>query len=212
MQLKGPRSVSGGQAIVDDRADRLLTRFASPNPEISISTHIDKHLLMVGSKVLLTSSQIPYVSGTLQFATELEVISRGINFETGDVKFKLAFTSYSGIRPCYIAPSDVMVNIIDQSTIDVPAGRGPCYEVGWKMRIWDIAAIGYASTQVNEIASIVGDTITFVDPSSTTLTDNDFRLKFCDYDDATQDQKRYCFISDMGNDFPDGASTYSITF
>jgi hypothetical protein len=212
IKIKGPKLAVGGQDIVDDRGARFLTRFATPNPVITFKTQISKHLLTVGSKVLVQSSQIPYVSGTLQFATELEIISRGINFETGDVAFKLAFTSYSGFRPCYIAPSDIAGVITNQKTVDVPAGRGLCYEVGWKMRLWNIAAIGYTADVVNEIASIVGDTITFVDNFVTTLTPSAFRLKFADYDDVSEDQKRYCFISDAGNDFADGASTYSITF
>ena len=212
IQFKGPKAAAGGQAIVNDRGDRLLTRFSSPNPVITLKTHVDKHLYEVGSKVLLTSSQIPYVSGTLTFATELEIISRGINFETGDVAFKLAFTSYSGIRPCYIAPSDIITVVTSQKIIQVAAGRGDCYTVGWKMRLWDIAALAYTADPVNTIASIVGDVITFENDWTTVLSPSNYRLKFADYDEATEDQHRYCFISDMGNDFADGSSTYRITF
>jgi hypothetical protein len=212
IKLKGPKDSLDGQAIIDDRTDRFLERFGSPNPKISFKTQIDKHLIEVGSKVLVQSSQIPFVSGTLQFATELEVVSRGINFETGDVTFKLAFTSYSDIRPCYIAPSDLVDTVIDQRTITVVAGRGDAYTAGWKMRLWDSTAIGYTADAVNEIESIAGDTITFKDAFVTTLVAGQHRIKFADYDDATLDQRRYCFISDDGNDFDDGSATYKITF
>lgn len=211
-KFKGPKAATGGAAIVDDRADRFLQRFGTPSPEISFKTHISKHLLEVGEKVLVSTTKIPDASGTLVFANELEVISKGVNHETGDVLFKLAFTSYSGIRRCYIAPSDLIESVIDQRTIEVPAGRGDCYTVGWKMRLWDVSAIGYAIDAVNEIESIVGDRITFVDAFSTTLLEDVFRIKFADYEEVTDDQRRYCFISDMGNDFADGSSTYRVTF
>lgn len=212
IKLKGPKSASGGQAIVDDRSTRFLSRFATPNPEITFRTHIDKSLLIVGEKVLVQSSQIPYASGTLQFATELEVISRAINFETGDVNFKLAFTSYSGIRPCYIAPSDVLFSVISQKSITVPTGRGAYYSPGWVMKLWDIAAIGYTADLANTIESIVGDTINFVNDWTTPLFASNYRMKFADYNETTMDQHRYCFISDNGNNFDDGSGTYRITF
>lgn len=213
---KGPKASLGGQAIVDDRADRFLQRFKTPAPEITFKTQIDKALSNLGDKILVSSNHIPSASGTLQFSTELEVISRAINWVTGDVTWKLAFTSYSGIRACYIAPSDKMLTVINQKTFTVAAGRGACYEVGWKMALWLHLPSGYGggyeSDLVNEIESIVGDTITMKDNFASTLIANRHRIKFADYDDATQDQKRYCFISDDGNNFADDGSTYRITF
>ena len=212
VSFKGVKASLNGAAFIEKFSQRYLARFANPTPEISFKTQIDKHLASEGSKVLVISSQIPAVNGTLQFANELEVLSRAINFETGDVSFKLAFTSYTGVRGCFIAPSDIFLTVIDQKTITVPAGRGLQYQTGWKMRLWNIAAIDYTADAVNEIAFIVGDTITFVNNFSTTLTANNFRIKFANYDEITEDQKRYCFISNLGNDFADGKSTYRITF
>ena len=212
LELKGIKASLDGQSIVDDRADRFLERFSTPTPEISINTHISQHLYNVGDKILLNSSQIPTSVGDLNFLTDLEILSRSINFVTGDVKFKLAFTSYSGIRKCYIAPSDVITTVVSQNTFTVPAGRGATYKAGWKMRLWDIGAMDYAPDAVNEIESITDDIITMVDDWATTLTPNDFRLKFADYDDTADSQRVFCFISDDGNDFADATSTYRITF
>lgn len=212
LSFKGLRSSLNGLAILEDNAQRFLERFGTPNPEISFKTQIDKHLLNIGDKVLVQSSQIPTAAGNLQFATELEVISRGINFETGDVNFKLAFTSYSGIRGCYIAPSDRISTAINQKTITVPAGRGDCYSVGWKMVLWNEVTQSYTADPENEIVSIVGDTITFQNNFSTTLIPTTHRIKFADYDLVSQDQKRYCFISDSGLNFSDDTSTYRILF
>lgn len=213
MQFKGIKDVLAGQDIIDDNIARFLARFATPNPEISFKTHIDKHLKNIGDKVLVTSSQIPTAAGTLQFATELEVISRGINFETGDVNFKLAFTSYSGIRGCYISPSDLISTVVNQKTVTIPAGRGDLYSVGWRLVLWNEVTQSFESDPYNTIESIIGDTITFVNNWATILiAGTTHRFKFVDYDDAVEDQKRYCYISDSGANFGDGASTYRVTF
>jgi len=199
------------QAIVNDRGNRLLERFKTPTPSISMNTHMDKGLINIGDNVTVLSDNIPNASGTLNFATELEVIERAINWTSGDVRFRLAFTSYSGIRACYVAPSDLIDSVISQKKITVSAGRGDCFTIGWKLQLWDEITRSYESDPPNEIISIVADTITFKDNFVTTLT-TDHRLKFPDYDDATDDQKRYCYISDGGADFDDGSATYRVTF
>ena len=212
VSFKGVQSSLGGDAFVAALTQRFLYRFGTPNPEITFKSHIDKHLQNIGDKTLLTSSQIPTALGNLNFATELEVISRAINFETGDVTFKLAFTSYSGVRGCYIAPSDLIDSVINQKTITVPAGRGGYYSVGWRLVLWDNINKQYFSDPYNTIVSIIGDTITFANNFTTTLVPSDMRLKFPDYDDAVDEQHRYCFISDSGLNFADGLSTYKILF
>lgn len=212
LKFKGIRASLDGQDIVDDRAFRLLERFKTANPEISFKSHLAKHLINVGDKVLVSSSELPSATGTLQFATELEVISRAINFITGDVNFRLAYTSYSGIRGCYIAPSDRISTVINQKTITVPAGRGAYYTVGWKMRLYDRVGIVYFADLVNEIVSIVGDTITFQNDFVTTLVPSVQIIRFAEYDDATQDQHRYCFVAPAGNNFNDGSAPYRVLF
>ena len=212
LKFKGIKTSLAGVSIIQNNIERFLLRFATPNPEISFKTHIDKHLLNVGDKTLVQSSQIPTEAGTLQFASDLEIISRGINFETGDVNFSLAFTSYTGIRGCYISPSDYITTVINQKTITVPAGRGDCYSVGWNLVLWNETTQSYESDPFNTIESIVGDTITFANNFSTTLQAGVHRLKFVDYDDATQDQRRYCYVSDSGLNFDDNSSTYRVLF
>lgn len=210
---KGPKAASSGQLIVNDRGGRLIERFKTPTPDISVDTQMDKGLLNIGDKILLASSKIPSASGTLQFASEVEILEKSINWINGDVKFKLAFTSYTGIRGAYIAPSDNIVSITSQKVVDVGSGRGDCYEVGWKLQLWNNSTEAYEADAPNEIVSISGDQITFKDNFSTTLVAGGVhRLKFPEYDDASADQRRFAFISDDGNDFDDGSATYRITF
>ncbi len=211
IKVKGVLESLNGAVIATNMAQRFLSRFSYPKPQISFSTQINKSLILLGDKTVLESNQLPNIdTGDLTFADTIEVIERGINWKTGDVKFKVAFTSFTGIRECYLAPSDIITSITSQKIINIGAGRGTLYKSGWKMRLYDESTRDYANIQVNEIFSIVGDVITFVDNWITTLTIN-HRIMFCDYDDATDTQKRYCFISDDGLNFTDNTKSYQIT-
>lgn len=210
--FKGIKSSLDGQSIVDDFGSALLARLAYPTPEVEINTQIDKSLQNVGDKAYLVSSKIPAADGSLNFASDLEIVSRSINITNGDVKFKLAFTSFTGIRSGYIAPSDLISAVNSQKSLDVPAGRGSYYMVGWKMRLFDHVNQVYFADAVNTIASITGDTIVFENDFTTTLQAANHRIRFADYDDAADSQKRYCFLSLGGANFGDGKPTYKVTY
>ena len=232
LNLKGVKSSLDGDQIVTDIAQRFLSRFSQPRPEISFTTHMDKSLVNLADKVQVTSNQIPSDTGELVFAETVEVLERGINFRTGDVKFKVGFTSFTGVRECYLAPSDTAITFVDDFTVEVGSGRGALYQVGWMMRLYDNETRDYASTQVNEIAAINGDEITFVDEWEAIYlgtedgfrilqedgfgilisgpTNNRYRIMFADYDQVVEQQKRYCFISNAGLPFADGKKSYQI--
>lgn len=209
--FKGVQASLGGTAFIAAYANTILTRLSQPVAEVSLTTHIDKSLQTIGDKALIKTNTIPNTDGTLNFATEMEVIERAINFQTGDVNFKLAFTSFTGIRSCYIAPSDLFSTIISQAQVTVPTGRGAFYLVGWKVRLWNNLTRSYEADAINTILSVTSDTITFQNAWTTTLTTN-HKLKFADYDDCIESQRRYCFVSDSGLNFVDGKPTYRITF
>ncbi len=208
INVKGVRASLGGQAIVDQIAYEFFARFAFPKPTIDTNTHMSGSEWLLGEKPYVESNLIPTDQGDLNFGDTMEIIERAINFNTGDTRFKLMFTQFTGLRVCFIAPSDSIVTVNSQSSIDIGAGRGEQYRVGWKMRLYDNVTRDHADTQVNEIATIVGDTITFVDPWTTTLVATDYRIMFADYDDVTEQQKRFCFTS-CGT-FPDGKPEYNI--
>lgn len=209
-EFKAIRNLFGGQEFIEELAQDLLDRLSTPKPEITVRTHIDKSLLNIGDKSRLESSNLPNADGQLNFATELEVVQRAINYQTGDVSMRLAFTSFSDIRSCYIAPSDTIQSVLDQKNVILGAGRGALWSVGYKVRLWDNVGNAYLSDPVNEIEAISGDQITFVNSFTTTLLTT-HRLKFPDYDDAATTQKRYCFIGINFSDFADGGKQYRIT-
>lgn len=211
--FKGVQELLDGEDIISDFAERLLARLSTPTPEVQVNTHVDKSLQNIGDKTRVESSQIPAATGSLNFASELEIVSRSINYQTGDVQFKLAFTSFTQIRSCYIAPSDKFLTAPTAKQATVAAGRGDSWIAGWAVRLWDIAAEDYTGDPVNYIESISGDTINFLNAWVTSLSPaTNFRLKFADYDDCVDTQKRYCFMSDGGANFDDGKPTYRITY
>lgn len=212
-EFRGVKEDADGQALVDDFAQKLLARLSTPTPEVQINTHIDKSLQTIGDKVYVESSKIPAADGTLNFASLLEVVSRAINLTNGDVQFKLAFTSFTNIRSGFIAPSNLIFSVISQKKITVPAGRGAFYSVGWYMRLFLESTRTYFADAPNKIVDVTGDTLTFENNFATTLVPTTQRIRFADYDDVAESQKRYCFVSDNGANFTDDDKpTYRITY
>lgn len=241
--FKGLKASLDGLALVTDFGQRLLARLSTPTPEIQITTQLDKSLQTIGDKAYLKSSKIPAPDGSLNFASDLEIISRAINQTSGDVTFKLAFTSFTTIRSGYIAPSDLILSNISQKKVNVTEGRTAQYLVGWYMRLWDEINQVYMPDPPNKIVGFeVGqsylldedgnrltdedgnpliseeastqDTIVFEDDWVTPITGpNNYRLRFADYDDVAESQKRYAFISEeTGLDFGDGKPSYKVTY
>jgi hypothetical protein len=208
-QFKGIKEDLAGQDLVDAFANALLSRLSFPTPEISCTTHIAKSLLNIGDKTRLETSQIPNSTGRLNYAEELEVISRAINYQTAEVTLKLAYTSFTGTRSCYIAPSDTLFSITSQSIVNFASGRGTLWREGWKVRLWNNNTMAYESDAVNTISSISGDVITFEDAWATVLATH-HRIKFADYGKAVSDEKRYGFIDINNSDFPDGGKQYKV--
>jgi hypothetical protein len=203
--FKGVRS----QGFVDAFAQAMLDRYARPFPEISCKTQMDKSQLTIGDPAFLVTDRLPNSDGELNFADTLEIVSRAINWANGDVTLKLAYTSFTGLRLGYIAPSDKLDSVDSQSVVNFEAGRGEFWRAGWKVRLWNNDTKEHEPDDTNEIASIDGDEITFTNAWSTTLT-TDHYIVFPDYDEATSSQRRYAFVSPTGADFSRTEKAYSI--
>ena len=216
-KFKGIKSSSGGVAIVNDRATRLLERFKTPTPSISLTTHLDKSLLNVGDKVVVSSREMPGAKGNLNFNDTLEIISRSISHATGTVLFKLAFTSYSGVGSlAYIAPASSIVSVQNQKTITLGVGLADQYERGYFMRIYNTTTCAYEQfggvDEIREIVDIVGDQIIFDSNFNTTLDPNVHVIRFADYEETNAAQKAFLFVGQGGElPFPDGSPPYRIT-
>ncbi|NBW79724.1 MAG: hypothetical protein EBR27_12045 [Betaproteobacteria bacterium] len=200
------------QADVDEIAKNYFLRFAYPKPLIDTSAHMSASGWGLLEKPTLYSDQIPTDAGDLNFGDSVEVLQKAINYQTGDVRFQLSFTQFTGLRVCFIAPSDTILTFTNQKTVNVGAGRGSQYRVGWKMRLYSNTTRNWLADPINTIVGISGDTITFENNWTTTLVNGAQKITFADYDDVTDQQKRFCFISDNGNTFSDGLPSYLISY
>lgn len=211
--FRGVKTTSGGSQFINDFQARFLARFSDPTPQISVDTQMDKSLFNVGDKVILTSRELPSASGNLNFADTLEIISRSINHTTGKVKFKLAYTSYTGVgNLAYIAPASTITSVVSQSNFNFGSGLGDQWELGYVIRLFNKSTCQYETDGTREIISVSGDNVTIDTPWSTTLIPNVHLIRFADYDDVIQSQKKFCFVGQNSEgDFPDGSPVYRIT-
>lgn len=212
LQFPGVRVANGGSAIVTDRAARLLARFGTPTASINITTHLNRFNANAGDNVRLTHRYLPASGGGLGFSEVLEVASKSFRglATNASINFKLVFTSFTGIRIGLIAPAPLLTGVItSQSEFEVPDGA--CYGVGYCVRLWDEVTGNYTADPINQITEIDGNTIKVATPFVTTLGPT-IRLKFCDYDNASNDQRgKYAFIAPNTGVFAsDGSGAYQI--
>ena len=209
LNFKGVQAALSGASIAQDRADRLLARLSTPLARIDTRTHIDQMGLDIGDKVDVSHRYIPQQGGGLGANNlQLEVLSKAINFSDGTVRFKLQFTSYSGLRIAVIAPSPLISSVVSQSVITVPDGS--CYEVGYVVVLHNPATDTTFSDPPNTITGISGNQLTFANPWTTALLTS-YSIKFAEYDlQSGLQQGRYGSISPNSGFFADGSKAYEI--
>jgi len=208
MEFKGVRAASGGEAIISDRASRLLARLATPKATIKTQTFFKNAEIQVGDNVDLVHRFVPQEGGGLGINARLEVLSRAINFVNGAITFDLAYTSFTGLRLGLIAPSPLIVSVTSQKVFTVPDGT--CYRAGDFLKLWDDTVPDYFSDVDNQIESVSGNIITMVNNFTTTLT-TAVRIKISDYDNASVfQQATFAFIGFNAGNFADGSQSYQI--
>lgn len=207
--FKGIRASLGGSTTINQFQGFYLRRFSTIRPNLSASVLMSASVSQLGDKVDMITDRVPNEAGELNFAETVEVVKSAINYQTGDVKFDLAFTSFTGVRECYIAPSDTIIGHSGKS-VTLAAGRGQFWRKGWFCALYDNTTRDYAVVQNNEIFSVVGDVVTFIDDWSIPLVDNSHRIMFSDYDVVVAQQKKYCFICQNLGNFADGTKPYQI--
>lgn len=209
------KTLRTGQAegVVEGFATRTLRRLSIPTPEISLTTHIDKSIFGPVDRVRVVTDQLPDIDGTLDFASDLEIVSRAINYMNGDVNFRLAFVSNTLHNFGFIAPSDLILQQTAPNRLRIAAGRGAYYVLGWKMVVWRRKPHALMPDPVNTITAIEGDELVFENAFTTTFAPNSYDLRFAPYSEASEDQKRFAFVGKPdGQIFHDEKLPYKITF
>ena len=218
LKFEGVTSALNGGAIVSDRANRLLGRLSTARGSITVSSHFDASTLDIGGNVQLVHRFLPQQGGTLGFSDRLEIMSRSIDLKKAIVKTKLDFTSYTGIRIAFIAPSPRITNVISSKSVEVD--NAECLKVGYLIKLFKDGPIvdgdptigSYLPDDINIIESIVGNVVNFTSDFVSVLG-TDIVLKMADYDEANEEQKaRYAFIGDNSGFFNDGSKSYQIIF
>lgn len=210
--FKGIKADLNGAVIAQNRATRLLSRLATPQAQISVATQFDKSNINIGDNVNLVHRYIPQQGGGLGINAQLEVMSRSVDFGLGKAEYKLAYTSYANLRIGLIAPASQIVSITSQSVFNIPSSDSSAWDVGYKCVLFNTATNSFMPDAVNEIVSIVGDTVTMLNNWTTTLT-TDHMIRFADYDQCSVEQtSKYAFVGFNSGVFGDGIKSYQIVF
>lgn len=223
LKLKMPSIITSlnGAALVAERALRLLGRLSTARGKVTLTCHFDKSNISVGSNVQIAHRFLPQQGGTLGFNDQLEVMSRSIDLDKALVKYRLEFTSYTGIRVPFIGYSPKITELIDNISFKVSADDAACLSVGDRILLFKDGPLSfgnptigdYLPDPINTIDSIVGEVITFTNPWASVL-ELDLWLKMPDYDQATPDQKsKFSFVGFNSGFYPsDNSKSYQIIF
>lgn len=204
-----PDSVAG-DLIATDRVTRWLERLSTTRPTLTIKTMFSEFDANIGTGVLVDLA-LPDETGTLNFAKDLEVIKKTIDLKNNVITWELSATAETGLRRAFISPSDLVVTVPTTSSITVASGRGAQYKAGWVMNFFVDGTDTAAGNTTGTISTVVSDTITFTAAHGLSIGE---RIKFANYDQVSQDQKRYSFIIDdaLSVFASDSTPPYQITF
>lgn len=209
MEFKGMQADLNGNNLAADRGLRYLERFSTPRTTVSCTSFMSTSLYNIGDKVLVSSSELPQEGGGLGMSSVLEIMSKGINFTTGLVKYNLRFTSYTNLRRGAISPSPLISAAPAQNRITVPDGT--CYEVGYKLKLWNNLTGLYTTDPVNTVLEIIGNDLIFENDWTTVLPSSNLYLFFADYDESSDLQlAKYAYIAPNTDFFADGTKAYQI--
>lgn len=198
--------------IPGDRARRILARLAFPRAEVGVKTFLSKLGTSIGDQVYFSHRYLPQPGIGSTLSQMLEVVSKApINFSDNPlIQWKLAFTSYSGLRNALISPSPLIYEVLSQKKFTIPAADANALRAGYKLKLMDDTTREVLADAANVIDTIIGNEITMVDDFTTTLTTS-IRITFPDYSESTIEQQfLFAYISDNTNLMPDTKSAYLI--
>ena len=196
--------------VAQERGNRLLARFSTPQSEISCSQFLKTYNTPVGEKVNFSHPDLPAAGGGKGLAGELELLKRAIDYATGVVQASYVFTSYINLRRGLIAPSDTVVSVLASNKITVGSGRGVLYKTGYVLNLYSNVTCLVIDGSNNTITDVTGDTITFANPF-TGLAAGTTSIRFADYDFSSETQQaKYMYIVGGSGVFADGSGGYKI--
>lgn len=111
-----------------------------------------------------------------------------------------------------ISPVSSVVSGASTTVFDITAGAvaAKLWRIGWVIDFYDLED-GSVLDDNFAIQNIAGDTITLATPAAFT-PDSTMGIRFSEYNNVVDSQKKYAFISDGVNDFGDGGKAYRIMY
>lgn len=209
-RFRGLHTDIGGGNLASKRAEQLLTRLGTARGSVTFRALFDAESISIGQDILLNHRFLPQQGGGLGINDQIEVISKNVDLKNATCTYKLEYTSFTGIRVPFIAPSPMIASVIDQKTFTV--SDASTFREGYALVLWDNETLSYLPDEVNFIQSITGNTVTMVNEFITPLMTN-IRIRFADYDSSSNDQKsRYAYVGSNLGFFDDGTKSYQIIF
>jgi hypothetical protein len=197
-------------ALVTTFANNYFLRNSTPAPEITFKSFLKNRVLAPGDKIELEVKNTPNLSlGNRAFNDQMEVQSIALK---GDlITIKASRTNFQTGRLAYIAPAKVIASKSSETVFDVASGTGSCFQVGWKMTLYN-STTGARDSTFRTITDITTDTITIDTAFDVTIsTSGNHYIRFADFNDVVESQKLYAFIGDSSDQlFDDGSDSYVI--
>jgi len=186
--------------VIARRKASIFNRFAAPPLKIGITSFFDHWLTEVGDIVPVTSSYLPDIeAGTRGLsAARMEVSNITPNWDKGTVKTTLLNTGYAKNIYATVSPSMTVTVGTSGTQFTVSAADAAKYAnfTNPEVKMYDAGMRAQGSHVTLLTVNATTGVITCDDIGSTPAAG--WKVTFADYDDGTDEQKNYGYISDSG--------------
>lgn len=214
---KGLRAGLDGAGLAQVFANKYFRRVGEPYGLIKdIKCLWKKQFFKPGDKVYFTHDRVMnFTEGKFGINNQLvEIVSPDYNFDKGEIKYVINNSPSMSSNFGFIAPSSKVASGTHSTTVfDVETGEVARaeWEAGQEIALW-LREGGSAPIATATIESVSSDEITLVSPGfGGTVPNTTHQIMYADYENVTDDQKKYAFISDGANDFSDGREVYKVS-
>jgi len=197
-----PSSMTGHTLdILSTRKDRIFGRFATPPIQLKLKTFFSRWLSEAGDIVPFTHSKVPDIAaGTRGYTAErMEIINRSVDWAKGNVSIELLNTGFAKGTYGVISPAMTVVSASDAENFVVSVADAAKYADLTSPEV-QVCDSKMRQRKVNATLLTVNTTTgaCACDALGFTPDAGDIVL-FADYDDCTDEQKKWGFIANSSN-------------
>ncbi len=195
-----PRSVPNtATEAIQRRINSIFNRYATPPNSISFTAWFSKWIAEAGDIARFSHDLIPdIVAGTRGLSNVLmEVIQRSVNWDKGNVKFRLLDTGFAKDPYQVISPTMAITSGTNSTTFEVSSDDATKYADFTNPVVDIMNSLMSRRVTAKAISDITGTTITIADMGLTPSAG--WIVVFSDYDSVTAEQKKWGYIADPSN-------------